>query len=199
VTLTPFVQSTATGKQLGENQSLKKADEWRWLMSIAPVVLWEIWQDNEDEVPNEDPPLPPSASRNIRHSRNTRRLFEAAVFLSCAIQILACKKISMKEARLGQDFLVLHCRLLLDLGAILHINHHASMHFLAQFKLFGPVYAWWLFAFERFNGMLEKVKHNGHDGGEMEVTLLRNWVQTHRLYELVCFTSFRMRVILISI
>jgi len=50
-------------------------------------------------------------------------------------------------------------------------------------KLYGPVYGWWLFAFERFNGMLEKVNHNGHDGGRMELTLMRNWVQTHLIYK----------------
>jgi hypothetical protein len=171
--------------QLGENQSLKKADEWRRLMNIAPVVLWEVWHDENDEIPNAEPPLPPSTARVILHSRNTSQLFQAALFLCCAIRILACKKLSMNEAKTGQEFLVLHCRLLLSLGVRLHINHHACMHFLPQFKRFGPVYSWWLFAFERFNGMLEKIKHNGHDGGEMELTLLRNWVQTHRLYELV--------------
>lgn len=148
-------------------------------MSIAPVLLWEVWRDQDDDVPNQEPALPPSASRVIGHSRNTSKLLHAALFLCCAIRILACKKISLNEAQVGQEYLVLHGRLLLELGAVLHINHHASMHFLAQIKLFGPVYAWWLFAFERFNGMLEKVKHNGHNSGEMEVTLLRNWVQTH--------------------
>ncbi|KAJ3858263.1 hypothetical protein EV359DRAFT_87992 [Lentinula novae-zelandiae] len=57
------------------------------------------------------------------------------------------------------------------------------MHFVMMVKLFGPVYAWWLFAFEHFNGILEKVKTNGHDGGRCELTMLRNWVQTHLLYE----------------
>lgn len=57
------------------------------------------------------------------------------------------------------------------------------MHYLKFIKLFGPVYGWWLFAFERFNGMLEKVKHNGHDGGRMELTLMRHWVMTHLIYE----------------
>lgn len=33
--------------------------------------------------------------------------------------------------------------------------------------------------------MLEKVNHNGHDGGRMELTLVRNWVQTHLIYELL--------------
>jgi hypothetical protein len=57
------------------------------------------------------------------------------------------------------------------------------MHFASMIKLFGPVYAWWLFAFERFNGMLEKVNNNGLDGGRIELTLMRNWVQTHLIYE----------------
>ncbi|KAF9461453.1 hypothetical protein BDZ94DRAFT_1310595 [Collybia nuda] len=33
--------------------------------------------------------------------------------------------------------------------------------------------------------MLEKVKHNGHDGGRMELTLMRNWVMTHLIYEYI--------------
>jgi len=57
------------------------------------------------------------------------------------------------------------------------------MHIADMIKMFGPVYSWWLFAFERFNGMLEHVNHNGHDGGRMELTLMRNWVQTHLIYE----------------
>lgn len=59
------------------------------------------------------------------------------------------------------------------------------MHFARMIKLFGPVYAWWLFAFERFNGMLEKVKLHGHDGGRVELTMMRYWVQAHQLYELL--------------
>lgn len=59
------------------------------------------------------------------------------------------------------------------------------MHYLRMIKLFGPVYGWWLFDFERFNGMLERVKTNGKDGGRSEQTLLRNWVMTHLVYELL--------------
>lgn len=86
---------------------------------------------------------------------------------------------------MGQEFLAQFCRALLALGVPLAINHHLSLHFYDMIRLFGPIYAWWLFAFERFNGMMEKVKHNGHDGGQMEVTLLRNWVQTQLIYELL--------------
>jgi hypothetical protein len=141
-------------------------------MSIAPVILWNIWRDQNDKIPDAEPALPPNATRNISHSCNTSKLYQAALLLCCAIRILACKTITLNEARVGQEYLVLHSRLLLSLGVNLHINHHSSMHYFDQIKRFGPVYAWWLFTFERFNGILERIKHNCHDGGEMEVTLL---------------------------
>lgn len=89
----------------------------------------------------------------------------------------------MSQARAGQTYLVNYCRCLLLLNVHLTVSHHLSMHFAAMVKLFGPVYAWWLFTFERFNGMLEKVNINGHDGGWMELTLMRNWVQMHLIYD----------------
>ncbi|KAK0193102.1 hypothetical protein F5146DRAFT_892888, partial [Armillaria mellea] len=50
----------------------------------------------------------------------------------------------------------------------LSVNHHLMMHFSSMIKLFRPVCSWWLFSFECFNGMLEKVNNNGHDGGHIE-------------------------------
>ena len=64
-------------------------------------------------------------------------------------------------------------------------NHHMAMHYARLIRLHGPVYAWWLFAFERFNGMLEDVNTNGHANGQMELTLIRNWLIRQRIYELV--------------
>lgn len=46
------------------------------------------------------------------------------------------------------------------------------MHYSLFFCLFGPLYAWWIFEFEWFNGLLEKVKLNGHAYGVMELTLM---------------------------
>jgi hypothetical protein len=91
----------------------------------------------------------------------------------------------MSQAHAGQTYLANYCQRLLLLGVSLTLNHHIAMHFASMIKFFGPVYAWWLFAFERFNGMLEKVKNNGHDGGKIELTMLRHWVQTHLVYELL--------------
>lgn len=107
------------------------------------------------------------------------------LLLCTAVRILASRTISLADARAGQDLLIQYCHTCLDLQIHLVINHHLSTHFYDMIKLFGPVYGWWLFAFERFNGMLEKVHHNGHDGGRMELSLLRNWVSTHLIYELL--------------
>ncbi|KAF8968992.1 hypothetical protein BDZ97DRAFT_1754924 [Flammula alnicola] len=128
---------------MGENQSLKKADEWRRLLTVSPVILWCSWRDETDTIPDAEPPVAPNEKIQTQHSQNMRSLYDA-ILLLCA-----------------------------------------GMHFADMIALYGPVYAWWLFAFERFNGMLEKVNHNGHDGGRIELTMLRNWVQTHLIYELL--------------
>jgi len=95
------------------------------------------------------------------------------------------KTITMAQAQSGQNYLAQYCMRMLGLKAHLSINHHLAMHFAQMIRLFGPVYAWWLFAFERFNGMLEKVNLNGHDGGRLELTQMRSWTLNHLLYELL--------------
>lgn len=170
---------------MGENQSLKKADEWRRLLTVAPIVLWYCWREDDDHIPDTEYPLSGNESVKTTHSRRRKSLYDAILLLCSAVRLLATKTISMHQARAGQEYLSMYCKAMLRLGVDLTPNHHLAMHFEAMIKRLGPVYGWWLFAFERFNGMLEKVKTNGHDGGEAELTMLRQWVQTHLLYELL--------------
>ncbi|KAG1731002.1 hypothetical protein EDB19DRAFT_2010037 [Suillus lakei] len=151
---------------LGENQSLKKADEWCHLLMITPVILWWSWRDTNDEILDTEPPLPPNTIAPD-FSHNCHLLAAVRMFPTT---------ISMAQACTGQSFLAHYCLECLQLCIPLTINHQASMHTADMIKKFGPVYAWWLFAFERLNGMLEHVHHNGHDGGWIELTLLRNWI-----------------------
>jgi hypothetical protein len=171
--------------QLGENQSLKKADEWRRLLTVTPIILWWAWRDENDDIPPGEPVIPPNAKDPPTHSRNYHTTYAAALQMCAGVRILASRAISMARGQVGQDFLDQYCLALKRLGIHTTINHHLSHHYLKFIKLFGPVYGWWLFAFERFNGMLEKVKLNGHDGGHMELTLMRNWVMTHLIYEYI--------------
>ncbi|KAG1734538.1 hypothetical protein EDD22DRAFT_1011418 [Suillus occidentalis] len=161
---------TRLPKNLGENQSLKKADEWRRLLTITPVLLWWSWKDENDNIPDTEPPQPPN-THAPEFSRNCRRIYDAVLLLCAAVRLLATRSISMSQARIGQSFLSQYCLHCLELNIHLTINHHASMHIADMIKAYGPVYSWWLFAFERFNGMLERL------------TLMRHWVQTHLIYE----------------
>jgi hypothetical protein len=164
---------------------LKKADEWRRLLTVTPVILWYTWKGDDDEIPDTEPGVSANEKIATTHSRKRKSLYDAILLLCAAIRLLSTKNISMAQAKAGHQYLAQYCQWLIFLGCTLTINHHISMHFSAMIKLFGPVYSWWLFAFERFNGMLEKVKTNGRDGGKMELTMLRNWVQTHLIYELL--------------
>ncbi|THV04206.1 hypothetical protein K435DRAFT_649850 [Dendrothele bispora CBS 962.96] len=174
---------TRLPKNLGENQSLKKADEWRRLITVTPVLLWLAWREHNDIIPDTEPPLAPNETIKTNHSRKRKSLYDVIILLCVAIRFLSTKKISMRQANAGMIYLSNYCRGLLLLGASLTINHHLAMHYTEMIKIYGPVYAWWLFAFERFNGMLEKVKVNGHDGGRIELTMMRYWVQAHLIYE----------------
>lgn len=126
---------------------MKKADEWRRLLTITPVLLWWTWKDANDEIPDAAPSLPHNAVNVPDHSRNTRHLYAVVLILCAAVRMLAARTISMAQGRLGHRFLVQYLTTLLDLRVHLVINHHMAMHYLRMIKLFGPVYAWWLFAF----------------------------------------------------
>ncbi|KAF9056739.1 hypothetical protein BDP27DRAFT_1386299 [Rhodocollybia butyracea] len=176
---------TRLPKNMATNQSLRKADEWRRILTIAPILLWYVWMDENDKIPDVVPPIPPNAKIIPTHNRNISSIYNVLLLLCVAGRLLASRTISIAQATAGQEFLIQFCRQCLALEIPLVINHHLAMHYLPMFTRMGPVYGWWLFAFERFNGLLEKVNHNGHDGGRMELTLLRSWVQNHLLYELM--------------
>lgn len=152
---------------------------------MTPVILWYVWKDESGEIPDTEPPVSANEVITTTHSRKRKSLYDVILLLCVAVRKLSTKKLTMAQANDGQFYLAHYCQRLLLLGVTLTINHHLSMHLASMIKLFGPVYSWWLFAFERFNGMLERVNLNGHDGGRMELTMMRYWVQTHLLYERV--------------
>ncbi|KAM6493648.1 hypothetical protein JOM56_010009 [Amanita muscaria] len=175
---------TRLPKNLGQNQSLKKADEWRRLLTVSPIILWHVWKDQHDTIPDTEPPSAPNEKLTSHHSRKRKSMYDTVLLLCCAVRLLSNRRITMGQAKAGHEYLVQYCRRLLMLKCPLTINHHLCMHLASMVKRFGPVYGWWLFPFERYNGMLKRVNTNGHDNGEMERTMLRNWVQGHLFYDL---------------
>ena len=177
-----------TSTQLAENHSLAKADQWRRWANIQCTVLWICWRNQYDRIRTCPPDVPAGAKKQPTFNRTSLPAIYD-IFLKTLIveRTLAAKSISMEDVNRGHGYLVHDvCQAMLRLGVHLVPNHHLAMHYPRIFRLGGPAYAWWLYAQERFNGEQETVNHNGHAGGEMELTLLRNWVAKHRLYELVC-------------
>jgi len=139
-------------------------------------VLWLIWRDNTDKVPRKARDIPANARARPCFQRHLDDIFRMAVYLSVAERILASRTITIADVRRGQRYLQRFCEIAIRLKIHLKPNHHLAMHYEVIFRRFGPVYAWWLFAFERYNGLLEQVNLNGHASGEMELTLLRHWI-----------------------
>ncbi|KAF8343865.1 uncharacterized protein EI90DRAFT_2900822 [Cantharellus anzutake] len=67
---------------------------------------------------------------------------------------------------------------------------HIALHQLESLKRNGPAYAAWCFASERHNGVLSRIKHNGHSGGELEGTLARGWMRMQLIHDMagLCFS-----------
>ena len=60
-------------------------------------------------------------------------------------------------------------------------NHHRALHILWSIVRFGPVYAFWAFAFERYNGMLGATPSNNR---EVELTFSKIFFTRNLLYDL---------------
>ncbi|TFK82047.1 hypothetical protein K466DRAFT_443405, partial [Polyporus arcularius HHB13444] len=170
---------------LADHHNFAKADQWRRWVNIQPTILYIVWRDASDHIRSEPPDIPGNASSKPTFLQNLREIYEVFLFASIAERILASKTISMEEVERGHRYLRQCCTEMLRLGVHMVPNHHLAMHYPDIFRLLGPVYAWWLYAHERFNGMQEKVPHNGKANGEMELTLTRWWVLRQRLLELL--------------
>ncbi|KAL1949361.1 hypothetical protein VTO73DRAFT_8242 [Trametes versicolor] len=170
---------------LGDNRGLPKADQWRRWVNIQCTVLWLAWRDGDDRLRHAAPEVPHNAKSKPTFTRNLAEIYRVFLYASIAERILASKSISEDDVKRGHRFMQMCCQEMLRLGIHLVPNYHFAMHYPQFFRLFGPVYAWWLFAHERFNGEQEKVNTNGRAAGEMELTLMRNWIAKHRLFELL--------------
>ena len=167
---------------------MKKADEWCRLLTVSPVILWSCWKDQDDSIPDSEPPSAPNEKITATHSRNCKSLYDAILLLCCAVRVLSNQRVTMGQVKAGHKYFVQYCHCLLMLKCLLTINHYLSMHLASMVKRFGPVYGWWLFPFEWYNGMLKCVNTNGHNNGKMELTMLRSWVQGHLFYNLLSIT-----------
>ncbi|KAI0686772.1 hypothetical protein C8T65DRAFT_747250 [Cerioporus squamosus] len=118
-------------------------------------------------------------------TRNYREHFDTICEWQSAIRIWSSQSITVAEARRAQDCHNRACQAWARMGAHLTPYFHLLSHLKLWILRYGPLYAQWGFPFEQKNGWLSKLRHNGHQGGELESTMLRGWIKLDLVYELI--------------
>ncbi|KAL7279548.1 hypothetical protein ACG7TL_005946 [Trametes sanguinea] len=119
-----------------------------------------------------------------RADRNYIRHYETILEWCVAMRIWGSQSISVDEAWRAHECHMYACQTWARMLCHLTPYFHLLMHLVLWILRLGPVYAWWVFAYERFNGFLSKVRHNGHPG-ELEATMMRGWTKLHLIYDLI--------------
>ncbi|OAD74560.1 hypothetical protein PHYBLDRAFT_144995 [Phycomyces blakesleeanus NRRL 1555(-)] len=85
--------------------------------------------------------------------------------------------ITFDEVNSAHNYLEMFCKKATKLytPTILTCNMHPHLHLHETIRDFGPMYGYWLFGFERYNGLLKHIKTNGKDS--FEATYMRSFVQ----------------------
>lgn len=147
-------------------------------------MLWIAWRNNLDAITTTAPPIPLQAGKKPTLTRNPRAIWNCSVFLTVSLRLYTSWIAYLLDIDRAQLYMRYFCEGLLRLNVHLKPNHHFAMHLPQYFRSFGPCYSWWLFPYERFNGILEEVELNGHpDDGE--TSLARWWIRSHLLHDFV--------------
>ncbi|KDQ06156.1 hypothetical protein BOTBODRAFT_121839, partial [Botryobasidium botryosum FD-172 SS1] len=124
------------------NQGKLKADEWQGAGTIHfPITLIRLW---------------------ARKKGRYREMLENFIHLAAAVMIATMR--TQNQARADQY--TTHFLSYLKGLKTLYPRYkwpptlHLSLHIPEFISLFGPVYSWWAFPFERYNGAIQKIPTN---------------------------------------
>ena len=133
------------------------ADQWlNWTLIYSTVTLKGI--------------LP-------QHDYNCWLLFVKACSLLC------CKLIKKSEIVTADQYLLQFCRNFEALHGVevCTPNMHLHLHLKESLLDYGPIYAFWLFSFERFNGLLGTYSTNKRN---IEIQLMRKFINQQKVKDL---------------
>ena len=118
-------------------------------------------------------------------SRNYHAHYQNILQYCSTLRIFVTCSITPFEAQLAQNFLPEAMQSWARMDCHLTPNCHNCIHLWEYILAFGPLYGWWVWAYERAIGVLAKVNNNGHGGGEVEGTYMRAWWKTILCQKLV--------------
>ncbi len=120
-----------------------KADHWRTLGTVSMVItLVRLWG-------------------HAHASREETEALENFMHLIAAVDLATRRSMSPERANAYDSHMEAYLQGLRNLyDAQLVPNHHLSLHLKECLLLFGPTHGWWAFPFERYNGLLQRLKTN---------------------------------------
>lgn len=127
------------------------ADEWRTACTVNLVTsLVRLWGGDSDSA--------------------ERRMLDNFLELVTAVKVATQRTITDEDIVKYESHMKRYLEGYIELYSdthghhLLHPYHHISLHIGKFLRSFGPVHSWRCFAFERFNGRLQKIPTNGKEG-----------------------------------
>lgn len=127
-----------------------KANEWRTLATIyLPIALVLSWGEGT---------VHPSSDLKFK----LRQVLDHTMALFSATRLACMRYTNSSRISAYRELMVFYVRNLEVLypDAPKKTNPHMSLHIYEFLKLFGPVYSWWCFPFERLIGILQRQPTN---------------------------------------
>ena len=100
-----------------------------------------------------------------------------------AFLLLSTPMITLQDAEKGHCLLLEFCNCFESLYGSEKVtpNMHLHMHLLSCIKDYGPIYSFWLFSFERYNGLLGNYRTNQRS---VELQLMRRFLSDLQVHDL---------------
>lgn len=129
--------------------------------------------------------------KTLKLDRNYAKHFQCVLDVCVASRILGSHSGSPDDYARAQSCLQRACQGWVGLNVALTPYFHLSMHLFPSLPRNGPAHVTWAFGAERLNGLIGRLRTNGHTGGEVEATMARGWIKTQLLQDLVWLYSLR--------
>ncbi|KAJ3530036.1 hypothetical protein NMY22_g8740 [Coprinellus aureogranulatus] len=159
-----------------KKQGKLSADQWRTICTISLVVtLIRLWSGGGP-------------------FSTAKRWLDNFLDLVIAIRYTTKRSVSDESISVVEEHILKYLQGLVELFGpeVLTINHHLSLHLPDFLRRLGPVHGWWTFAFERYNGIIQRFNTNNKFGellvihfdrkarlidgaGELESTFMRTF------------------------
>lgn len=138
-----------------------KADQWRSCLEFdLPVSIAYLLQDAQ-------------AKNDLDDISRLEKVLSSTMHLALATEWATSRRMSHEHASSYLEFMLAYLKSIRTLRPDLNLlpNHHNALHIPEFLLLFGPMHSWWMFVFERVNGMLQTTPSNSRIG-ELGITSL---------------------------